>query len=132
MGSTILNHGVPITPPSVFSRAKKDDMAVMNPYAVCPCGSGKKFRWCCQPIHEDVARAMSLEEQGQHESALRVMDEIVAKNEANPEAWGRKAQLLYQQRRVEDSEAALQKAFELNPRYPFGHYLQGRFRHLEG
>ena len=60
------------------------------------------------------------------------MDEIVAKHPTNPEVWGRKAQLLYQQQRFDESEAALQKAFEQNPRYAFGHYLQGRFRHLEG
>jgi tetratricopeptide (TPR) repeat protein len=60
------------------------------------------------------------------------MDEVIAKNPTNPEAWGRKAQLLYQQKRFDESEAALQKAFEQNPRYGFGHYLQGMFRHIEG
>src|ERR1700733_12143746 len=112
-----------------FPAKKKDFMAVLDAYSPCPCGSGKKFKWCCQPIHEDVAKAMRLEHEGQHESALRVMDEVVAKYPTNPEAGGRKAQLLYQQKRYDDSEAALQKAFEQNPRYAFGHYLQGRFRH---
>ena len=107
-------------------------MAVLDAYSPCPCGSGKKFRWCCQPIHEEVSRAMRLEHEGQHEAALRAMDEVVAKNPTNPEAWGRKAQLLYQQQKHDESEAALQKAFEQNPRYAFGYYLQGRFRHLEG
>ena len=52
----------------------------LDSYSPCPCGSGKKFKWCCQPIHEDVARAMRLEQEGQHESALRAMDEVVAKH----------------------------------------------------
>src|SRR5271155_3450843 len=112
--------------------AKKKDYMAIDAYAPCPCGSGKKFRWCCQPIHEDVAKAMRLEQEGQHEAALRTMDEVVAKHATNPEVWGRKAQLLYQQQKFDESEAALQKAFEQNPRYAFGHYLQGRFRHLEG
>ena len=46
-------------------------------------------------------------------------------------ASGHKAQLLYQLGQFEEAEAALQKAFELNPRYPFGHYLQARFRYEE-
>ena len=71
----------------------------LDSYAPCPCGSGKKFKWCCQPIHEDVAKAMRLENEGQHEAALRAMDEVVAKHPTNPEAWGRKAQLLYLQQR---------------------------------
>src|SRR5919197_815945 len=27
-------------------------------YAPCPCGSGKKFKWCCQPIYVDINRAL--------------------------------------------------------------------------
>jgi tetratricopeptide (TPR) repeat protein len=101
-------------------------------YTSCPCGSGKKFKWCCQPIHEQISRAFEQDAAGQHDTALRIMDEVVAANPGNPEAWGRKAQLLYQSERVDEAEAALQKAFDLNPRYPFGHYLRGRFRHFEG
>ncbi len=101
-------------------------------YASCPCGSGKKFKWCCQPIHAEIERAFQQEAQGQHELALRLMDEIIQGHPDNPEAYGRKAQLLYQNERADDAEAALQKAFELNPKYPFGHLLKGIFRFQEG
>src|SRR5262249_44964327 len=87
-------------------------------YTSCPSGSGKKFKWCCQPIHEQISRAFEQDAAGQHDTALRIMDEVVAANPGNPEAWGRKAQLLYQSNRVDEAEAALQKAFDLNPRYP--------------
>jgi tetratricopeptide (TPR) repeat protein len=104
----------------------------LDPYASCPCGSGKKFKWCCQPIHVQIDRAFQQDAEGQHEVALRLMDEVIAEHGGNPEAWGRKAQLLYQNGRVEDAEAALQKAFEINPKYPFGHLLRGMFRYQEG
>jgi tetratricopeptide (TPR) repeat protein len=103
-----------------------------DPYSKCPCGSGKSFKWCCQPIHVDIDRAFSQEEAGQHEVALKIMADVVAAHPANPEAWGRQAQLLYQNDRVEDAEKALDKAFECNPDYPFGHYLRGMFRLHEG
>src|SRR5262245_55781782 len=106
-------------------------MAV-DAYSPCPCGSGKKFRWCCQPIHVQLDRAFRQEADGQHEAALRIMEEIVAQHADNPEAWGRRAQLLYQNDRVEEAENSLQKALDLNPNYPFGHYLRGRFREYEG
>src|SRR5262249_18442742 len=32
----------------------------------------------------------------------------------------------------EEAEAALQKAFDINPNYPFGHFLKGSFRLNEG
>ena len=25
-----------------------------DPYAICPCGSGKKFKWCCLEIHDQI------------------------------------------------------------------------------
>jgi tetratricopeptide (TPR) repeat protein len=104
----------------------------LDPYSSCPCGSGKKFKWCCQPIHVTIDRAFQQDAEGQHESALRLMDEVVAEHSGNPEAWGRKAQLLYQNQRLEDAESALQKAFEINPDYPAGHFMRGLFRYNEG
>src|SRR5438876_6073637 len=47
-------------------------------YAPCPCGSGKKFKWCCQPIHVEIDRAFQQDAQGQHEAALRIMDEVAS------------------------------------------------------
>jgi tetratricopeptide (TPR) repeat protein len=104
----------------------------LDPYASCPCGSGKKFKWCCQPIHVQIDRAFQQDAEGQHEVALRLMDEVIKEHPTNPEAWGRKAQLLYQNGRVEDAEEAIQKAFEIAPKYPFGHLLRGTFRYQEG
>jgi tetratricopeptide (TPR) repeat protein len=101
-------------------------------YTPCPCGSGKKFKWCCQPIHAGIDKAFRQEADGQYDAALKTMDEVVAANPTNPEAWGRKAQLLYDLERVEEAETTLQKALDINPRYPFGHLLRGLFRYQEG
>jgi tetratricopeptide (TPR) repeat protein len=103
-----------------------------DPYGPCPCGSGKKFKWCCQPIHVDIDKAYRQDEEGQHEAALRLMEQVVSQHPDNPEAWGRQAQLLYQNDQVEAAEKALDKALELNPKYPFGHFLRGIFRQYEG
>ena len=91
-----------------------------DPYASCPCGSGKKFKWCCQPIYAGINQAMQQEEHGQHEAALRTLGEVVRQHAGNPEAWGRQAQLLYANGKTEEAENALQKAFDLQPNYPFG------------
>jgi tetratricopeptide (TPR) repeat protein len=103
-----------------------------DPYAPCMCGSGKKFKWCCQPIHEQLAQVYQLQEEGQHEAALRLMDDVVGKNADNPEAWGRKAQLLFQSQKIEEAEQALEKAFALDPKYAFGYFLRAAFRLAEG
>src|SRR5438445_7767515 len=99
---------------------RKDAPMPLDPYAPCPCGSGKKFKWCCQPIHVDIDRAYRQDAEGQHEAALKIMADLVAAHPSNPEAWGRQAHLLYQNNKVEEAEKALDKAFECNPEYPFG------------
>lgn len=104
----------------------------LEAYSPCPCGSGKKFKWCCQPIHVEIDRALRQDEEGQHDAALRLMQEVVEKHPTNPEAFGRLAQLLYNNDRVEEAEAALDKAFGINPSYPFGFLLRGMFRAQEG
>jgi tetratricopeptide (TPR) repeat protein len=104
----------------------------LDPYSSCPCGSGKKFKWCCQPIHAEIERAFEQYNAGQQEAALRSMEQVVREHAANPETWGRHAQLLAISGKVEEAEQALQKAFELNPNYPFGFMLRGTFRQQEG
>jgi tetratricopeptide (TPR) repeat protein len=104
----------------------------IEPYAPCPCGSGKKFKWCCQPIHVEIDKAFRQHADGQHDAALRTMDEVLKEHGGNPEAWGSKAQLLYENDRVDEAEQALDRAFQLNPNYPYGYYLKGSFRLNEG
>ncbi|MGE3806505.1 MAG: tetratricopeptide repeat protein, partial [Gemmataceae bacterium] len=104
----------------------------LDAYSPCPCGSGKKFKWCCQPIHAQIEKAFRQENEGQHEVALRLLDEVIAEHPTNPEPLGRKAQVLFQNDRVEDAEQVLEKAFAINPNYAFGHLLRGMFRQQEG
>jgi tetratricopeptide (TPR) repeat protein len=104
----------------------------IDPYASCPCGSGKKFKWCCQDIHAEIDKALRQQQDGQHEAALETMEEVVSRHPDNPEAWGRRAQLLSLNDRLDEAEQSLEKAFALNPNYAFGYMLRGMFRHQEG
>jgi tetratricopeptide (TPR) repeat protein len=105
---------------------------MLDPYASCPCGSGKKFKWCCQPIHAEIDRALRQDAEGQHEAALQLLEQVARDHPANPEALGRLAQFRYNSGKVEEAENTLQKAFDISPHYPFGHLLRGLFRHHEG
>src|SRR3954447_2885987 len=97
-----------------------------SPYTPCSCSSGKSFKFCCQPIHKEIARVFELDEEGQHEAALNLMDQVIKQHPQNPEVHGRKAQLLFQNEKAEDAEKALDEAFKVNPDYAFGHFLKAR------
>jgi len=104
----------------------------MNKYRRCPCGSGKNFKWCCQPIFDDVERAQKLHAQGQVENALTLIQQVVNKNPKNAAVLGYQAEILFASEKREEADETLQKAFALNPDFPMGHYLRGMIRRSEG
>lgn len=132
-------------------------MAV-DPYASCPCGSGKKFKWCCAPYFPTVEKAFEQEEQGQHETALQTIKGLLASHGTNPSVWLYYAQFLYKAgaaeleaaaarqqpppkpndppaaytQMFEQAEEALSKALELNPQFGMAYFLRGQFRENEG
>src|SRR5208283_6202562 len=59
-------------------------MAPVDPYSHCPCGSDKKFKWCCQKVEAYAERGHRLEANGQHDAALAAYDEGLAKVPHNP------------------------------------------------
>jgi tetratricopeptide (TPR) repeat protein len=104
----------------------------IDPYASCPCGSGKKFKWCCQPIYPAIQHALEQAGSGQMDNALRLMEQVTRDHAGNPEAWGQYARLLLSAGKPEQGEEALEKAFAINPKYPFGLLLRASLRHHEG
>lgn len=115
----------------------------LDPYQPCPCGSGKKFRWCCAPYFSTVEKAFEQESQGQHEAALQTIKGLLTAHAGNPSIWFFYAQFLYnagvadahpesQAKKIEEAEAALSKSLELNPNFGMAHFLRGQFRENEG
>ncbi|MFO0958668.1 MAG: SEC-C metal-binding domain-containing protein [Isosphaeraceae bacterium] len=59
-------------------------MAAVEPYSPCPCGSGEKFKWCCQKIESYADKAQRLYEGGQIDAALKALDEGLRKRRPTP------------------------------------------------
>jgi len=116
----------------------------LDPYVSCPCGSGKKFKWCCAPFYPQVEKAFGQERLNQHEAALQTIRELTQSHADQPAVWGYFAQFLYNaaatiqqsdEERVkmaEQAEEALSQALKLNPNFGMAHFLRGMFRLNEG
>lgn len=104
----------------------------LDPYVSCPCGSGKKFKWCCVSYYPQVEKAFALEQQGQHEAALAAIKELTATHGDKPPVWGYYAQFLYNAGQREQAEEAVSQALKLNPNFGMAHFLRGQFRENEG
>ena len=104
----------------------------MDPYSPCPCGSGNKFKWCCITFWEGIDKAHEALANGQGESSLRQMAALVTAHPGIAEIHGRFAELLILNGRIEEAEAELEKAFQLQANYPLGFYLKACLRLEEG
>ena len=90
-------------------------MALVDPYSPCPCGSGQKYKWCCQKVESYAERAQRLVENGQYESALKPLDEGLAKAPANPWLSTRKALIQVQLNQFDGAKLTLRELLRSHP-----------------
>jgi len=90
-------------------------MASVDPYSPCPCGSGQKFKWCCQKVEAYTERAQRLVDSGQYEMALKPLEEGLAKVPDNVWLLTRKALIHLHLNQVEAGRQALRVLLEKHP-----------------
>jgi hypothetical protein len=92
-------------------------MAAVDPYSPCPCGSGEKFKWCCQKVEAYAERAQRLVENGQYETALKPLEEGLSK--APDSAWllTRKALIHLHLRQLGAAQDALLALLQKQPKH---------------
>src|SRR5579871_2862493 len=103
-----------------------------SPYDACPCGSGKKFKWCCTSYFDQIELALTQQQEGQHDSSVKTMQALTKVHGDKPQVWGYYAHILFAEGKTEEAEEAINKAFSLQPDFPMGHLLRGLFRQSEG
>jgi tetratricopeptide (TPR) repeat protein len=104
----------------------------INPYDTCPCGSGKKFKFCCTSYYDYIQKALNQMHGGQHEGSVRTVREMLEKHPNRSVVWGYAAQILYNEGQKDEAEKALDKAIELDAQLPMAYFLRGLFRQNEG
>jgi tetratricopeptide (TPR) repeat protein len=90
-------------------------MALVDPYSPCPCGSGQKYKWCCQKVEAYAERAQRLVDNGQYESALAPLDEGLVKAPANPWLSTRKALVQLQLNQFDAAKLTLRELLQTHP-----------------
>jgi tetratricopeptide (TPR) repeat protein len=90
-------------------------MAVAEPYAPCPCGSGQKFKWCCQKVEAVAQRAQRLFESGQVQGAFEALDEGLRKEPDSPLLLIRKAAYRIHRKDIEGAQEPLRRLVRKAP-----------------
>jgi hypothetical protein len=101
-------------------------MALVDPYSPCPCGSDKKFKWCCQKVEPYVERALRLAANGQNEAAIAALDEGLAKVPDNPWMLLRKSLLLIEQQQPAEARQCVANVLKHHPEHLGAAVLQVR------
>jgi len=90
-------------------------MASVDPYATCPCGSGQKYKFCCQKVEAYAERAQRLIDSEQYEAALKPLEEGLAKVPDNPWLLTRKALSYVHLNKLDAAKQALRVLLQGHP-----------------
>lgn len=87
-------------------------------YAKCPCGSGKKIKFCCKDIISDIERIERMLRGDQRSAALDKINKLLEKHPDRAALLCLKAQVLLEQQDVEDVTAVIERLLEVEPENP--------------
>jgi tetratricopeptide (TPR) repeat protein len=101
-------------------------MALVDPYAPCHCGSGQKYKWCCQSVEAYVERSQRLLDNGQYELAINPLLEDLAKVPDNVSLLLRKALVQLHLNQTEPASQTLRLLLQKHPGHLGGSILMTR------
>ncbi len=94
----------------------------LDPYSLCPCGSGKKVKFCCNEIVEDMQRILSMRQNNQLHMALQSLSKLRSSLKAGHpgEIWVRttEATILLEDNQLDLAKKAVSEALEAIPDNP--------------
>lgn len=94
-------------------------------YKPCPCGSGKKFKFCCLDVADDMEKVTRLAENNQPHVALQMLERMHKESREAPWVYTAHASILFHERQYAEARDILQKLLEKQPEHPFAIGLQG-------
>ncbi len=84
-------------------------------YIPCPCGSGKKLKFCCLDIAGEMAKVLKHQEARQYRQALGVLANLDQKHQHNAWVMTTRATLLLNEDRGDEAGETLKQLLEIHP-----------------
>ena len=101
-------------------------MAV-DPYAPCPCGSGKKLKFCCTDLVGDIEKIHRMIEGDQPRAALRHVEQTLAKHPSRASLLDLKATLEMSLDEMAAAGETVREFLKVDPSNPSAHACQAMF-----
>ena len=97
----------------------------MDPYAPCPCGSGKKVKFCCQPILPEMEKIERLLDSNRPHMALQQLEKLDQAHPGNPWVVTRQALTYVNDQQPGEAERVLRPFLKANPDHALANVLYG-------
>lgn len=91
--------------------------STLDVYQLCPCGSGKKIKFCCQNILADMEKVKKLVDGKQHRAALHALESIEKKSPNNSWVLITKAQMLLAEGEPAPAKQVLETLLQSHPEH---------------
>src|SRR5689334_1714494 len=93
----------------------------IDPYAPCPCGSGKKLKFCCHDLAGDIEKIAKLIESEQPHAALKHVEQLLQKSPDRASLLDIRAMLELSMHDFDGAEKTLAHFHRVAPNNPSAH-----------
>jgi tetratricopeptide (TPR) repeat protein len=97
----------------------RDAPMPLDAYSPCPCGSGKKLKFCCHAIAGEMEKVERYQQGRQPRLALLALDAIDRKHPHNPWAVTTRAEILLQEGEADEATEALEPLIREHPDHKY-------------
>lgn len=104
----------------------------VDPYALCPCGSGKKLKFCCSDLAGEIEKIHKMVEGDQPRAALQHVEQALKKNPGRPSLLDLKAMLELTLHKFDDAEQTVAELLKQDPNNPAAHAQQAILKCAQG
>ncbi len=92
--------------------------ATIDMYAPCPCGSGKKVKFCCRDLVQEFERIDQMIQGGQRKACLEHVERLLQKHPSNSFLRSLQIELNYALERFDQGDALIQQWVKQEPENP--------------
>ena len=90
----------------------------LDPYSLCPCGSGKKLKFCCSDLTHEMEKIQKMLDGEQHVACLDHIHSLETKYPERASLWGLQAMLEMQSGKTDEARTTLDKFLAKYPDNP--------------
>lgn len=101
----------------------------IDAYSPCPCGSGKKLKFCCHAVAGDMEKVQKFRETNQPRIAWQNLEALERKHPGNPWVAINKAEILLEDDEVDEATELLETLVQAEPdhKYALGMFAIAQF-----